>query len=168
MNLNRRGFNLVEMLIVVAVLSFLTVLALPLTEITYHRAGERRLRERLGEIRQAIDAYRRSHRLGQLPASIASLTAPIAASDLRVGANEGPFLAYGSLGNPFTSPPDTFHWELRLFNPSAPSHNTWQIVINNASTTFGTGTGVFDIRFPLAGVNGLATSPLDGTVYGTW
>ncbi len=166
--MKRSGFNLIEMLVVVTLLSFLTVLALPLTEISWQRVAERNLRERLGDLRLAIDAYRRSHRLGQLPPSVASLLAPLPSSDVRIGANDGPFLAGGSLGNPFTAPPDSFHWEVRLYNPACPSSNSWQTVINNASTTFGIGTGVFDVRFPLAGVNGLATSPIDGTLYATW
>ena len=164
----RHGFNLIEMLVVIAILSFLTVLAIPLTEITHQRTAERQMRERLGEMRSAIDAYRRAHAQGGLPPCVASLLEPLPTNLLRPNGNNGPFLATGSLGNPFSIPPDQFLWDLRLYNPTCPSPSTWQTNQKDPVQTFGAGTGVFDLRFPGAGISGLATSPIDGTRYALW
>jgi general secretion pathway protein G len=56
-----RGFTLVEMLVVAAMLSILALAVVPMAEITQTRWKERELRAGLWEIRQAIDAYKRSN-----------------------------------------------------------------------------------------------------------
>jgi len=55
----RRGFTLVEMLVVAAMMSVLAMAVLPLAEITNARWKERELRAALQEIRGAIDRYKR-------------------------------------------------------------------------------------------------------------
>jgi len=55
----RRGFTLVEMLVVVAIMSILATIGFPLAELAHRRGQEEELRRSLREIRSAIDAYKR-------------------------------------------------------------------------------------------------------------
>ncbi|HEX6705221.1 MAG TPA: type II secretion system protein [Albitalea sp.] len=54
-----RGFSLIELLVVMAILGVLAAGVLPLAEVTLQRERERELRHALWEIRDAIDAYKR-------------------------------------------------------------------------------------------------------------
>ena len=55
-----RGYSLIELMVVMAVLSVLAVAVLPLAELTRQRDRERELRAALWEIRDAIDAHKRA------------------------------------------------------------------------------------------------------------
>ncbi len=55
-----KGFTLIEMLIVVAIVALLASVAAPLAELGYQRGKEQALREALRDIRGAIDAYKRA------------------------------------------------------------------------------------------------------------
>jgi general secretion pathway protein G len=56
---SRKGFTLVELLIVLLVLSVLTWVALPLTKVAVQRGKEIELRRSLRLVRGAIDAYKK-------------------------------------------------------------------------------------------------------------
>ena len=56
-----RGFTLIEMMVVCAMLSVLAYAALPMAEVASSRWKERELRAALTEIRAALDAYKRTH-----------------------------------------------------------------------------------------------------------
>src|SRR3981189_2287781 len=53
-----RGFTLIELIAAVAILTILTLMALPLARVTIKREKERELRRALWEMRDAIDRYK--------------------------------------------------------------------------------------------------------------
>src|ERR1700741_1264712 len=52
------GFTLIELIVATAILSILTMMALPLARVTIQREKERELRTALWEMRDAIDRYK--------------------------------------------------------------------------------------------------------------
>ncbi|WP_025041359.1 type II secretion system protein [Nitrosospira briensis] len=61
-----RGFTLVELMIVMAVMAVLASAAMPLYELTSQRDKEKELRTGLRQIREAIDAYKRAVNDGRI------------------------------------------------------------------------------------------------------
>lgn len=54
----QRGFTLIELIVATMILSILTMMALPLARVTVQRERERRLRQALWDMRDAIDRYK--------------------------------------------------------------------------------------------------------------
>lgn len=61
-----RGFTLVELVVVVAIVAVLASIGLPLTELVAQRQKEEQLRSALRELRGAIDAYKRAVDQGRI------------------------------------------------------------------------------------------------------
>jgi general secretion pathway protein G len=64
-----RGFTLIEMLVVMAVLAILASAALPLSEMVARRGKERELKAALTQVRDALDAYKRAYDAGRIASS---------------------------------------------------------------------------------------------------
>src|ERR1700691_6553137 len=54
----QRGFSVMELIVPAAILSILTMMALPLARITIQREKEKELRRALWDMRDAIDRYK--------------------------------------------------------------------------------------------------------------
>ncbi|HOT26821.1 MAG TPA: type II secretion system protein [Candidatus Ozemobacteraceae bacterium] len=142
----RRGLSLIEMIIVVSVISVLALMALPTVELFDMKTRERMLRDRLYDMRLAIDRYRNARMDNLPPKSIRTLLDVIPEAETRSRATEGPFLTLGQTQNPFTPNDDMFRWDLR-FIATSPAASIW--VTNVASIEHQlTNSRVFDVRFP--------------------
>jgi len=84
MQATRRGYTIIELLVVMAVLGILATAAMPLVELTAKRSKERELKQSVWEIRRAIDAYKQAYDDGRIakvsgasgyPPSLAALAA---------------------------------------------------------------------------------------------
>lgn len=64
-----RGFTLIELMVVTAVLSIMAMLVWPVAEVADTRQRERELREALWQIREALDAYKKAVDQGQVASS---------------------------------------------------------------------------------------------------
>ena len=71
-----RGFTLIEMLVVVAIVGLLASAAIPFVRYGEHRLKERELRMSLREIRNAIDAFKKAADEGRIEKKITSSSYP--------------------------------------------------------------------------------------------
>lgn len=74
--MRRKGYTLIELLIVLAVLALLASMAMPLAEMTVQRDKERELKRALWQIRDAIDAYHQARDSGAVAGTQGSSTYP--------------------------------------------------------------------------------------------
>jgi prepilin-type N-terminal cleavage/methylation domain-containing protein len=159
--LQRRGFSLIELVTVLTILLALSYFALPAFDIVQVKSREKLLRQRLFDIRRAVDVYVkvRNSSGNPYPPSIASLTDVVPDSLLRIGADPGPFLAAGNLGNPFSGTDDGFIWDIR------DTDGVWHKAQANSKINYA--AGVYDVRFPEDGVSGWKRA-IDETYYKDW
>ncbi|HTZ00176.1 MAG TPA: type II secretion system protein [Rhodocyclaceae bacterium] len=64
--IRRRGFTLIEMLVVVAILSILAGAAFPLADLVARREREHELRLALAQLRTGLDAYKQAYDDGRI------------------------------------------------------------------------------------------------------
>lgn len=142
-----RGYTIIEMLVVMAVLGILATAAMPLIEMTAKRNKERALKQAEWEIRRAIDAYKQAHDEGRIakvpgasgyPPSLSALETGV--PDLAAGGQPVYFLRRVP-ADPFapqgTPPAQT--WGLRSYHSSAEQPKTGADVFDVYSTSDDTG-----------------------------
>lgn len=80
-----RGYTIIEMMVVMAVLGLLATAAMPLTELSSRRNKERELKQAVWEIRHAIDAYKQASDSGRIPRAAGGSGYPPSLAALTVG-----------------------------------------------------------------------------------
>ncbi len=127
----QRGFTLVEMVVVVAIVGILAAAAHPVLALTQRRAKELELRQALRTVREAIDAYKHAAEAGHIavaadssgyPPSLDALVQGV--PDVQAPAKRHYFLRRLPR-DPFSDPslPPSSSWALRSYDspPDAPS-----------------------------------------------
>lgn len=146
-----RGYTLVELLVVMAVLGILAAMLLPLSELSVQRERERELRRALWQIRDAIDAYHQAAMTGSIPLGGLSTGYPpnlqvlvTGVKDTKNGAGVVYFLRQ--------LPRDPFA------DPALPAEQTWVVrSYQSPPEQPAPGEDVFDVssQSPLMGLNGV-------------
>lgn len=86
---NARGFTLLELAVVLAILGILGSITLPLAELAVQRTHEQELRRGLREMRDAIDAYKRASDEGRIARAAGSSGYPPSLQALVDGVVDG-------------------------------------------------------------------------------
>jgi len=72
----QRGFTLIELIVAAMILSILTLMALPLAQLTIKREKEKQLRQALWEMRDAIDRYKEAADQNKFQTKVDSMNYP--------------------------------------------------------------------------------------------
>ena len=145
-----RGFTLIELIVTATILSILTLMALPLARVTVQREKEKRLREALWEMRDAIDRYKEAADRGAFQTKVDSQNYPPDLDELVKGIEGQAGKKYRFLRSIPTDPmTNSKEWGLRSMQDDADS-DSWG------------GQSVFDVYTKSQGTG------LDGTKYKDW
>ncbi|MBI3037528.1 prepilin-type N-terminal cleavage/methylation domain-containing protein [bacterium] len=140
----KKAFSLIEVLIATALLLILSLIAVPILDISDQREREERLRLALVEMRSALNNHRQKH--NTFPSSMLVLLATPTA---------GGFYLRRFPINPVTSPPQT-RWDIASRTTGSASDH-WETILS-AGDTLTDGTPIVDVRCPEnigTGINGI-------------
>ena len=151
---------MLELVTVLAILVVLSAFSLPTVELSFVKGREKLLHERLTNIRRSIDRYvasRNGTGASVYPPCLASLTEPIPAPMLTVGADPGPFLDSQSLDNPFAGQGNYVLWDVKDKDGAihADVKDSLQAI------------DVFDVSYPQNAPDNWSKA-LDDTLYKDW
>jgi general secretion pathway protein G len=145
-----KGFTLLELIVTAAILSILTMMALPLARLTIQREREKELRRALWDMRDAIDRYKDAADRGMFQTKLDSQNYPPTLEELTKGieAQGGKKLKFlrAIPTDPMTKSKE---WGLRSMQDD-PDSDSWG------------GQSVFDVYTKSEG------TALDGTKYKDW
>lgn len=153
-----QGFTLIEMLVTLALLSLLTVAALPLAESVKRRSDESELRRALVTIRGALDAYKAAYDAGRIERTVGKSGYPPNLRILVDGVEDKSAGGTGQLYFLRRIPADPFC----DCEGKAPE-NTWDTrSYDSDPETFASGEDVYDVR------STSRKESLNGTPYNEW
>src|SRR3954463_11711974 len=145
-----RGFTLMELIVAATILSILTMMALPLARVTIHREKEKRLRQALWDMRDAIDRYKDAADRGTFQTKVDTMNYPPDLDSLVKGVEGQAGKKYRFLRSiPIDPMTKSKEWGLRSMQDD-PDSDSWG------------GQNVFDVYTKSEGTG------LDGTKYKTW
>jgi general secretion pathway protein G len=144
------GFTLLELIVAATILAVLTLMAVPMARVTIQREKERRLRQALWEMRDAIDRYKDAADKGAFQTKVDSMNYPPDLDEMVKGieAQGGKKIRF-LRSIPIDPMTNTKEWGLRSMQDD-PQSDSWG------------GQNVFDVYTKSEGI------ALDGTKYKDW
>lgn len=153
------GFTIIELVAVLAILSILAAVAVPVADLAMRRQKERELRTALWQIRDAIDAYKRSGDEGRIARSPGASGYPPSLQVLADGAID--LKSRGGSSRIFflrRIPRDPLHADR-----TTPPEQTWGLrSFESPADAPKPGADVYDVYSRAEGLG------LDGTAYRRW